>query len=59
MQLRETLKKIWRFLKPPMTLKEAKTKGPLYLGLIILFYLVRDLLLYVVLPLTACRAICN
>ena len=51
------VKRMWRYLKPPMTLKEAKQKGLRYLILIILFYLIRDLFLYVFLPLTACQAI--
>jgi hypothetical protein len=55
--MKESLKKIWRFLRPPLTLKEARQKGLRYFILIICVYLVRDLLLYVVLPLTACNAI--
>ena len=38
-------------------IKEAKQKGLSYLILIICVYLIRDLLLYVVLPLSACNAI--
>ena len=55
--MKELFKKTWRYFKPPMTIREAKKKGPRYLVAIVLFYLVRDLILYVVLPLTACRAI--
>ena len=55
--MKDFFKRAWAFLKPPMSLKEAKQKGPRYLIAIILFYLVRDLILYVVLPLTACNAI--
>jgi hypothetical protein len=55
--MKERLRKIWGFLKPPMSLKEARKKGLTYLILIIAFYLVRDVLLYIVLPLTACSAI--
>ncbi len=42
-----------------MSIKEAKKKGLLYLILIIAFYLVRDTILYIILPLTACNAILN
>jgi len=55
--MRASLSKIWGFLKPPMSIKEARLKGLVYLILIIAFYLVRDILLYIVLPLTACNAI--
>jgi hypothetical protein len=55
--MKERLKKAWQFLRPPMSLKEARQKGLRYFILIICVYLVRDLLLYVVLPLTACNAI--
>ena len=55
--MRASLSKIWRFLKPPMSIKEARLKGMAYLILIIAFYLVRDILLYIVIPLTACNAI--
>jgi hypothetical protein len=55
--MKERLKKIWQFLRPPLSLKEARQKGLRYFILIICVYLVRDLLLYVVLPLTACNAI--
>jgi len=55
--MKDKLKKIWRFLKPPMSIKEARQKGLAYLILIIAFYLVRDVILYIVLPLTACKAI--
>ncbi len=57
MKIKATAKKAWGFLKPPMTLKEAKKKGLGYLLLIIFFYLVRDVFLYIILPLTACQAI--
>jgi hypothetical protein len=40
-----------------MSLKEARKKGIAYLILIVLFYLVRDTILYIILPLTACNAI--
>ena len=53
------LKKAWNFLKPPMSIKEAKKKGLGYLVLIILLYLVRDTIIYIILPLTACKAIFN
>jgi hypothetical protein len=56
-RMKDKLKKIWRFLKPPMSIKEARQKGLAYLILIIAFYLVRDVILYIVLPLTACKAI--
>lgn len=56
-KIKAATRRIWGFLKPPMSLKEAKEKGPGYLLLIILFYLVRDIILYVILPLTACQAI--
>jgi len=55
--MKDKFRKIWAFLKPPLSWKEAKKKGPRYLVFIILFYLVRDLILYVILPLTAWRAI--
>jgi hypothetical protein len=51
------LKRSWLFLKPPMTIKEAKKKGLRYLILIVIFYLIRDTILYIILPLTACQAI--
>lgn len=53
------LKKVWGYLKPPLTLREAKRKGPRYLVLIIVFYLIRDLVLYVILPLTVFKTIFN
>jgi hypothetical protein len=40
-----------------MTIKEAKKKGLRYLILIVIFYLIRDTILYIILPLTACQAI--
>jgi len=55
--MKDLFKKAWGFLKPPLSIREAKEKGWGYLILIILAYLVRDLILYVVLPLTACQAI--
>jgi hypothetical protein len=51
------MKKFWLFLKPPMTLKEARKKGLGYLILIIVIYLIRDTILYIILPLTACEVI--
>ena len=53
------LKSVWHYLKPPLTLKEARQKGLRYLILIILFYLVRDTILYIIMPLIACNAILN
>jgi hypothetical protein len=55
--MKNIFRKVWGFLKPPMSIKEAKKKGLAYLVLIILFYLVRDTILYIILPLTACNAI--
>lgn len=57
MKIREKAARAWGYLKPPMSIKEAKKKGLRYLILIILFYLVRDVILYIILPLTACQAI--
>jgi len=57
MNIKSAVRKIWGFLKPPMSLKEARKKGLGYLLLIILFYFVRDVILYIILPLTACQAI--
>lgn len=50
-------KRFWLFLKPPMTLKEARKKGLRYLILIIIIYLIRDTILYIILPLSVCQAI--
>ncbi len=55
--MKENLRKVRGFLKPPMSIKEAKRKGLIYLVLIAAFYMVRDVLLYIVLPLAACNAI--
>ncbi len=53
----KALKRFWLFLKPPLTIKEAKKKGLGYLILIIIAYLIRDTILYIILPLTACEVI--
>ncbi len=53
------LKRLWQYYKPPMSLKEAKQKGWRYFMLIVLFYLVRDTILYIILPLFAYKAIAN
>ena len=55
--LRSFLGKFWKFLKPPMNIKEAKQKGLAYFGLIILFYLVRDTILYILIPLLTFNAV--
>jgi len=57
MRMPEIFRRMWGFLRPPMSIKEAKQKGFIYLLLVILFYLVRDTILYIILPLTACNAI--
>lgn len=59
MRIPGTFRKIWNLLRPPMTMKEAKMKGITYIILVVLFYLVRDVLLYVILPLAACNSIFN
>jgi hypothetical protein len=59
MRIPGTFRKIWSLLRPPMSMKEAKMKGITYIILVVLFYLVRDVLLYVVLPLAACSSIFN
>jgi len=53
------LKRIWHYLKPPMSLKEAKQKGWRYFMLIVLFYLVRDTILYIIIPFFTYRAIAS
>jgi hypothetical protein len=50
-------KKLWHYLKPPMSLKEAKKKGIRYFLLIVLFYLIRDVILYIILPFFAYKAV--
>jgi len=59
MRLSEIPKRLWHYLKPPMSLKEAKQKGLRYLMLIILFYLVRDTILYIIIPFLAYRSIAD
>jgi len=56
-QIGSWLEKIWVFLKPPLSIREAKKKGLAYLGVIILFYLIRDTILYIILPLLAFSAV--
>lgn len=53
----QSLRKFWLFLKPPVTIREARKKGLGYLILIIIVYLIRDTILYIILPLTACEVI--
>ena len=52
-------KRLWHYYKPPMSIKEARQKGWRYLMLIILFYLIRDTILYIIIPLFAYKAIAN
>jgi hypothetical protein len=52
-------KRLWRYYKPPMSLKEAKQKGWRYLAFIVLFYLIRDTILYIIIPLFAYKAIAD
>jgi hypothetical protein len=51
------IRRFWLFLKPPVTIKDAKKKGLGYLILVIIIYLIRDTILYIILPLAACEAI--
>lgn len=53
------LKRLWHYYKPPMSLKEAKQKGWRYFLLIVLFYLIRDTLIYIIVPLFTYKAIAN
>ncbi|MCP4583985.1 MAG: hypothetical protein GY839_20430 [candidate division Zixibacteria bacterium] len=52
-------KRLWHYLKPPMSLKEAKQKGLRYFILIILFYTIRDVILYIIIPLSIWKSVAD